>query len=123
MLVREEMRNCANGRCCHLSLWVVQESEKINTRHWYCCRPCGQCVHLLLCEHVIFVFFQFCCFALLPTATPNLSHLPLFSAEFTTHHGYFISSGCVGKGSTQGQTDTGEISAVHTLKHTNAEAE
>lgn len=50
-----------------------------------CCLH-GECVHvpLVFVSMYVCVFLQLCCFLLFPTASPNLSRLPLSSAEFTT---------------------------------------
>lgn len=52
-----------------------------------CCLH-GECVHapLVFVSMYVCVFLQLCCFLLFPTASPNLSWLPLSSAEFTAHH-------------------------------------
>lgn len=52
-----------------------------------CCLH-GECVHvpLVFVSMYVCVFLQLRCFLLFPTASPNLSRLPLSSAEFTTHH-------------------------------------
>ena len=102
-----------------LSLRVcVQDSGKINTRrwNWFIISVVIVYAHSRSAWVCIFCMFfsQLSCFALLPTACPYLSHLPLSSAELAARHSLFYPQPCASCGD---QTRTNKVH-TRTKKYT-----
>lgn len=115
MFVREGMRNCANGRCCHLSVCVCRSGGKINSRHWNWFVVSLVNVYMYYwCVCRVFFLPQLSCFALLPTASRNPSWL---SSQPTIH--YFICSRCTFED--QARTNRRKSHLCYTTKHTQEE--